>query len=99
MVNTFDRSVRNDLAEHVRETIRFARSVTASVERFALYAHWHNFRKPASINEAQRDDSTHGEHAGIPPDAIRSQLREVWLRVHPTSFRSSSDYLPRYLLN
>ena len=118
VVNTFDRSVRNDLAEHVRETIRFARSVTASVERFALYAHWHNYRKPASINEAHRDDSTHGEQAAIPPDAIRrelrgfytrrrfltrtpvwAQMREVWLRVHPTPFRSSSDYLPRYLLN
>ncbi|MCK4513622.1 MAG: hypothetical protein KAU31_00115, partial [Spirochaetaceae bacterium] len=118
VVNTLDRSVRNDLAEHVRETIRFARSVNASMERFTVYQHWHNYRKPASINEAHPDNSTHGEHAGIPHDAICSQLRgfytrrrfltrtpvwgqmrELWLRVHRTPFRASSDYLPRYLLN
>lgn len=118
VVNTLDRSVRNDLAEHVRETIRFARNVNASVERFTVYQHWHNYRKPASINEAHADNSTHAEHAGIPYDAIRSQLRgfytrrrfltrapvwgqmrDLWLRVHHTPFRASSDYLPRYLLN
>ena len=118
VVNTLDRSVRNDLAEHVRETIRFARNVNASMERFTVYQHWHNYRKPAAINEAHADSSTHGEHAGIPRDALGSQLRgfytrrrfltrtpvwgqmrEVWLRVHRTPFRASSDYLPRYLLN
>ena len=118
VVNTLDRSVRNDLAEHVRETIRFARSLSASLERFTVYQHWHNYRKPASINEAHADSSSHGEHAGIPRCAIRSQLRgfytrrrfltrtpvwgqmrEVWLRIQPTPFRASPDYLPRYLLN
>ncbi len=80
VVNTLDRSVRNDLAEHVRETIRFARNVNASLERFTVYQHWHNYRKPASINEAHADSSTHGERAGIPRGALGSQLRGFYTR-------------------
>jgi len=62
--NSFDRSVRNDLAEHVRETIRFARSVGNSQDRFAVYQHWHNYRKPASVDESRHERRKHAELIG-----------------------------------
>lgn len=79
-VNTLDRSIRNDLAEHTRETIRFARSVSASMERFACYQHWHNYRKPAAINEASHDTATHAQHAGFEPRRVRGALNGFFTR-------------------
>ena len=74
-INSFDRSVRNDLAEHVRETIRFARSVGASQDRFAVYEHWHNFRKRASIDETRHEERTHAELVGYPVKELKRALR------------------------
>lgn len=78
--NTLDRSIRNDMAEHTRQTIRFARNVSCSLERFACYQHWHNYRKPAAINEASHDRLTHAEHAGIDRERINRQLRGFYTR-------------------
>ena len=78
--NTLDRSMRSDMAEHTRETIRFARNVSCSLERFACYQHWHNYRKPAAINEASHDRLTHAEHAGIEPESITRELRGFYSR-------------------
>lgn len=78
--NTLDRSIRSDLAEHTRETIRFARNVSCSLERFACYQHWHNYRKPAAINEASHDRLTHAEHAGIDRESINRELRGFYTR-------------------
>lgn len=78
--NTLDRSIRNDMAEHTRETIRFARNVSCSLERFACYQHWHNYRKPAAINEASHDRLTHAEHAGIERSSIDRELRGFYTR-------------------
>ncbi len=78
--NTLDRSIRSDLAEHTRETIRFARSLSASTERFVCYQHWHNYRKPAAINEASHDRRTHAEQAGIDPHHLRRALAGFYSR-------------------
>jgi len=74
-INSFDRSVRNDLAEHVRETIRFAKCVGASQDRFAVYQHWHNFRKPASIDETRHEKRTHAELIGYEEADLKRLLR------------------------
>ena len=68
------------MAEHTRETIRFARNVSCSLERFACYQHWHNYRKPAAINEASHDRLTHAEHAGIDRQSIDRELRGFYTR-------------------
>ncbi len=80
VVNGFDRSVRNDLAEHVRETIRFARSVGASQDRFAVYQHWHNYRKRGSIDESRHEERTHGEMIGFEAKELRRAMRGFFTR-------------------
>ncbi len=44
-VNYMEREIRKDLAEHVRESTRFARSVHGSMDRLSCYLFFHNFLK------------------------------------------------------
>ena len=81
-VNTLERSIRNDLAEHVRETIRFARNVNCSLERLCCYQHWHNYRKPFRTMNISPRIETHSEHAGLDPVVLGRSIRGFF---RPTS--------------
>ncbi len=70
--NYLDREIRKDLHEHARETVCFARNAPASLERFVVYAAYHNFEKRYRINQPPTDTTTHGEVAGIPREEIRA---------------------------
>jgi hypothetical protein len=74
--NYFDREIRKDLAEHRRETVCFARSAAASVQRMWVYAAYHNYRKPYRIGVGCRE--THAERAGIDRRTLTRALRH-WL--------------------
>lgn len=77
-VNYMDREIRKDLAEHVRESTRYARNVNSSVGRMELYLFYHNFLKPFRINGCESRFRTHAEAAGI--SVKRSgQLLYRWL--------------------
>jgi hypothetical protein len=60
-----DREFRKDLAEHVRETTRFGRNVSNSVERMEIYRVHHNFIKKFRINTVDRVWETHAQAAGF----------------------------------
>jgi hypothetical protein len=64
-VNYMDREFRKDLAEHVRETTRFGRNVSNSVERMEIYRVHHNFIKKFRINTVDRVWETHAQAAGF----------------------------------
>lgn len=64
-VNYMDREFRKDLAEHVRETTRFGRNVSNSVERMEIYRVHHNCIKKFRINTRDRVWETHAEAAGF----------------------------------
>ena len=64
-VNYIDREFRKDLAEHVRETVRFARNVNHSMERLMVYLLDHNVRKRYRINDPVSLSRTHAGEAGI----------------------------------
>ena len=62
-VNYLDRQIRKDMAEHVRETVCFARNVNRSMDRMVLYLTYHNFKKP--FREQAGKMHSHAEEAGI----------------------------------
>ena len=65
-VNYLDRQLRKDLAEHVRETVRFARRIEASLERAMIHLAHHNFFKLFRIR-TQDKQMTHAQMAGADP--------------------------------
>ena len=85
-VNYIDREIRKDLAEHVRETVRFGRSSSNAMERFGIYLFWHNYLKPFRINRKNRTSDTHGEAAGCDPVRMERYLRIVYRYRIPYSF-------------
>ena len=76
-VNTIDRQIRIDLAEHVRETVRFARNPNRSMERFTVWAFAYNYRKRYLINQPVADPTTHSEAAGIAPASVAAATRDI----------------------
>jgi transposase-like protein len=104
--NYCDRMVRKDLAEHVRETVQFARDHNCSMERFTLYQFWLNFMKPYRIKPKKEGMAkTHAEAAKIPlkkREAVlkrafkgfRVELEEVEEKLTPYSKRLWVNSLP-----
>ncbi len=111
-VNYFDRELRKDLHEHVRETVCFGRNVNQQNERLVLYLFGHNYQKPFRIAGELR---SHAEVAGYDADAIGAELeliwtrraflsltdltedqREGWLRLRRTPLKEGKQYLPKY---
>jgi transposase-like protein len=77
--NYCDRMVRKDLAEHVRETVQFARDHNCSMERFTLYQFWLNFMKPYRIKRKDYVVSkTHCEAAKIPSEKREAILKRAF---------------------
>jgi len=113
-VNYIDRECRKDMAEHVRETTRFARSAHTSMERLSLYLVAHNFFKPWRLNGGSTGQRTHAEVAGVQiggisrwfftrrvmfsHQVITEPFLRIWLRMYETPLARHGPYLPRYLL-
>ena len=85
-VNYLDRELRKDLAEHVRETVRFARNVNHSMERLWIYAYRHNFKKRFRINDPVTVQRTHGEQTGGGLKTMRWLARGLTSRRRFLSF-------------
>ncbi len=89
-VNSVDRQIRIDLAEHVRETVRFARNPNRSMERFWVWCYTYNYCKRYRINQPVADTTRHYQAAGIDEHALRVSQRGIWKtrkfmsRVRPT---------------
>ncbi len=76
-VNTIDRQIRIDLAEHARETVRFARNPNRSMERFTVWAFAYNYRKRYLINQPVQDTATHSQVAGIDAERVAAATRAI----------------------
>ena len=68
--NYMDRELRKDQAAHRRETVCFSRNVANMLNRFLVYACWHNYAKPFRINQQGVLKFTHAEAAGIPSSLV-----------------------------
>ena len=77
-VNYYDRELRKDQANHVRQTTRWSREANNCMERMYMYAGYHNFFKPFRIKHP--DKRTHAEVAGTPATAIRALLRTFFTK-------------------
>ena len=76
-VNYLDRQLRKDLAEHVRESVRFARRIEFSLERAMIHLAHHNYFK-VFRNRAKDRELTHAEKAGIDRETISPWKRELF---------------------
>jgi hypothetical protein len=96
--NTYDRSLRNDMAEHVRETIRFARNANHSMERFICYGCFHNFLRPHRVNQKVADKSTHAYWAGIGKETVGRLMRGFYRYRRFLSRSTAIAYYPKLWL-
>jgi len=76
--NYLDRQIRKDQANHVRETVCFARNVNNAMARLAVYFTHHNYLKGYRERERGRSRRSHAEVAGIPPGRIAGELHRVF---------------------
>ncbi len=77
-VNSLDRQIRIDLAEHVRETVRFARNPNRSMERFWVWCYTYNYCKRYRINQPVAETTRHYQAAAIDEQALRVARRGIW---------------------
>jgi hypothetical protein len=87
-VNYLDRELRKDLAEHARETVRFARNVNHSMERLWVYVHQHNMSKRFRINDPVDVERTHAEEAGASDATCTRVVRSLYTRRRFLSFET-----------
>jgi len=85
-VNYIDRELRKDLAEHVRETVRFARNVNHCMERLWVYLLEHNLHKRFRINDPVSLVRAHAEQAGASRADQQHATRELYTRRRFLSF-------------
>ena len=84
-VNYLDRQLRKDLAEHVREGVRFARRLESSLERAMVHLGHHNYFK--AFRSRWADQSvTHAQRAGMDKDTV-VRLREASLKWRALGWR------------
>lgn len=80
-VNYTDRQIRKDQANHVRETVQFARCPQAMMTRLTIYQAYHNFLEPYRIKHYRRGDTrTRAEHMGLSRERLTAIIRELWGR-------------------
>jgi len=84
-VNYLDRQLRKDLAEHVRETVRFARRIEHSLERAMIHLAHHNYFK--SFRSRFPDKGlTHAQEAGLDREEVKI-LRDRALKERAFGWR------------
>jgi len=87
-VNYLDRELRKDVAEHVRESTRFSRSVHGTFDRLNIYCFVHNLTKQFRLNDPRAHAwRTHASQAGLDPKILHRILAWVY---HRRAFRSRS---------
>jgi len=80
-VNYFDRQVRKDQANHVRETVQFARCPQAMMTRMFLYLVYHNYISPYRIKKYREGDRrSRSEWMGLNSQMIRHTFQKYWGR-------------------
>ena len=79
-VNYLDRQIRKDQANHVRETVCFARNVNNAMARLVVYFMHHNDLKCYRERERTTMMRTHAEVAGISSEKIARTFRYVFTR-------------------
>ena len=94
-VNYIDRELRKDLAEHVRETVRFARNVNHCTERLWIYFHDHNTSKRFRINDSVKLERTHIGEAGVGGEVVAKAEERLHSRRRFLSFESLEPALDR----
>jgi hypothetical protein len=63
-VNYMDREFRKDMANHVRESVKFARNVNNAMERMVIYTFEHNYMKEFKIDGYNKKGYSHYQKAG-----------------------------------
>ena len=84
-VNYLDRQLRKDVAEHVRESVRFARRIEPSLERAMIHLGHHNFFKRFRIRSGDKQ-MTHAQKAGIDPARL-VKLRQASFKWRALGWR------------
>ena len=84
-VNYLDRQLRKDLAEHGRETVRFARRLEPSLERAMVHLAHHNYFK-VFRSRSEDPQLTHAEKAGLSRERVEN-LRERSLKDRALGWR------------
>jgi hypothetical protein len=87
-VNYLDRQLRKDLAEHVRETVRFARNVCHTMERLWIAVGEYNFHKRFRCSDPVPVNRTHAGVAGIPAEILQRALKGITTTRRFFSFQS-----------
>ena len=77
-VNYFDRELRKDQGNHVRETVEFSRNVNNCMERLWVYGAYHNYVKPYRVRQTGDARISHAEKAGIPLGVIRREWKTLF---------------------
>lgn len=78
-VNYVDRQIRKDKANHVRETVQFARCPTAMMIRLSIYQMYHNYIMPRRVKDQRRGNwETRGEFLGVDKFRFLEALDNVW---------------------
>jgi transposase-like protein len=89
--NYMDRQIRKDLANHVRETVCFARNVNNCMERMLIYLMYHNYIKIFREKQRNTDMRTHAEVAGIDRALIDRNLKDIYTRRRFLSLENITD--------
>ena len=87
-VNYIDRELRKDLADHVRETVRFSRNVNHCMERLWVYLLNHCVTKRYRINDPVSVNRTHAEVATLSGEQIRICTQRLTTRRRFLSFET-----------
>lgn len=80
-VNYVDRQFRKDQANHVRESVQFARCPAAMMVRLSIYQMVHNYLMPRRVRDQRKGNwKTRGEQLGVPAWKLHEVLRKHWNR-------------------
>jgi transposase-like protein len=88
-VNYLDRQLRKDLAEHVRETVRFSRRLEFSLERAVVHLVHHNYFKVFRSRSRDRR-LTHAEQAGLDRSEVAG-WKESFFRERALGWRQDLE--------
>ena len=89
--NYCERQIRKDLANHVRETVCFAKNVNNCMERLVIYMMYHNYMKIFRGKLRGKKTTKHAEVAGIESEKIDKALRELYTKRRFLSLENISE--------